>query len=168
MKHVAFIFSDALVVSKDAIQSMYPFWSALAAVILAQLLKPIFYFLVTGQWKPSLVKDSGGFPSSHSAMVSALALSVGIRERFGSTLFAIALTLALIVIYDAANVRYYSGQNIKMTKQLAKDVQEQLNTEFLNPIYDIKLKDVLGHKWTEVFGGILIGCAIAFLFHFAG
>jgi len=41
-------------------------------------------------------------------MVSALALAVGFRERFSSTLFAITVVLAIIVIYDAANVRYYS------------------------------------------------------------
>ena len=105
-------------------------------------------------------------PSSHTAMVTALALSVGLQERFSSTIFAVTLALACIVIYDAANVRYYSGQNIKVTQQLVKDVQEELNTEFTDPIYKIKLKDVLGHKWLEVIAGGILGAFIAIVFHY--
>ena len=147
------------------IQAMYPFWSGIISAVLAQLLKPFFVYCFTGKWKWKMITASGGFPSSHSAMVSALALSVGIREHFNSTIFAVTLTLAVIVIYDAANVRYYSGQNIKVTQQLLKDVQESLHTEFDAPIYDEKIKDVLGHKWFEVLGGICLGCIIALLFH---
>ena len=148
------------------IKSMYPFWSAILSALLAQLLKPIIYYFKTGKWRLHLVIDSGGMPSSHTALVSALALSVGLQERFSSTLFAVTLVLAVIVIYDAANVRYYSGQNIKVTQQLVKDVQENLHTEFDDPIYQIKLKDVLGHKWMEVFGGLVLGALIALIFHY--
>ncbi len=148
------------------IRSMYPFWSAILSAVLAQLLKPVIYYMRTGKWRYRLVTDSGGFPSSHSALVSALALSVGLQEHFRSTIFAVSLTLAVIVIYDAANVRYYSGQNIKITQQLVKDVQESLNKEFEDPIYQIKLKDVLGHKWVEVFGGVVLGVMIALIFHY--
>ena len=150
------------------IRSMYPFWSALISAILAQILKPIFYYIVKRKWNWKLIKDSGGFPSSHSALVSALALSVGVQEAFKSTIFAVALSLAVIVVYDAANVRYYTGQNIRMTKQLAQDVQEQLNVDFEDPIYDAKIKEVLGHRWFEVIGGIALGCVIALIFHFTG
>ena len=148
------------------IKSMYPFWSAILSALLAQLLKPIIYYFKTHRWNIWLVKDSGGMPSSHTALVTALALSVGLQERFSSTIFAVTAALAVIVIYDAANVRYYSGQNIKVTQQLVNDVQEELHTEFDNPIYQIKLKDVLGHKWTEVLGGFVLGAFIALVFHF--
>ena len=121
------------------IKTMYPFWSAILSAVLAQLLKPIVHYMKTGKWNLWLIKDSGGMPSSHTALVTALALSVGLQEAFSSTIFAVTAALAVIVIYDAANVRYYSGQNIKVTQQLVKDVQEELNTEFTNPIYQIKL-----------------------------
>ncbi len=145
---------------------MYPFWSAILSALLAQLLKPIIYYFKTKKWNLHLVIDSGGMPSSHTALVSALALSVGLQEAFSSTIFAVTLVLAVIVIYDAANVRYYSGQNIKVTQQLVKDVQENLHTEFDDPIYQIKLKDVLGHKWMEVIAGLLLGALIALVFHY--
>lgn len=149
------------------IRSMYPFWSAILSATLAQLLKPFFHYLFNRKWNWCLIKDSGGFPSSHSALVTALALSVGLQERFSSTLFAVSLSLAVIVIYDATHVRYYSGQNIKVTQQLIKDIQVQMDVELENPIYRIKLKDVLGHKWIEVIGGILLGAAVALIFHFS-
>ena len=145
---------------------MYPFWSAITAAVLAQLLKPVINYMKTGKWNLTLIKDSGGMPSSHTALVTALALSVGLQERFSSTIFAVTAALAVIVIYDAANVRYYSGQNIRVTQQLVKDVQEELNTEFTDPVYKIKLKDVLGHKWMEVFGGAVLGALIAIIFHY--
>ncbi len=147
-------------------REMYPFWSAIISAIIAQALKPLIYYAKTRKWRLQLAFSSGGFPSSHSALVSALALSVGLQEMFRSALFAIALTLAVIVIYDAANVRYYSGQNVKVTQQLVKDVQDALHTEFEDPIYDVKLKDVLGHRWSEVIAGIILGCGIAAVFHY--
>ncbi len=148
------------------LKTMYIFWSSLCSAGLAQLLKPvIYYFFIGHKWQPTRVKDSGGFPSSHAAMVTALALSVGMQERFSSPLFAVKLTVACIVIYDAANVRYYSGQNAKVTRQLVKDLQEDHPEDFNDPIYSIKLKDVLGHKWKEVIGGIVLGAAVALFFH---
>ena len=98
-------------------------------------------------------------------MVSALALAVGFRERFSSTLFAITVVLAIIVIYDAANVRYYSGQNIKVTQQLVKDLQERYPHTFESSIYKTKLKPVLGHRWVEVIGGIIWGLFVAYIFY---
>jgi len=148
------------------LRTMYPFWSALISAILAQALKPLFYYFSTHKWRWGYIFSTGGFPSSHSALVSSLSTSVGLQEHFSSTIFAVTLAFSLIVIYDAANVRYYSGQNIKITQQLLKDIQEQLNTSFDDPIYDTKIKDVLGHKWTEVIGGICLGLAIALIFHF--
>lgn len=148
------------------LKSMYPFFSAIVALIIAQAVKPFCYYLVSHKWEWNRLHDSGGFPSSHSSMVSALTLSVGLQERFSSTIFAVTMTFAIIVIYDAANVRYYSGQNAKVTQQLVKDLKEEHPFWFSNPIYSIKLKNVLGHKWREVLAGIVLGCLIALAFHY--
>ena len=117
--------------------SMYPFWAAILAAAIAQLLKPVTYYFKDHHWSMRHCQDAGGMPSSHSAMVTAMALSVGFRDGFSSALFAVSFTMACIVIYDAAN-----------------------------PIYNIKLKEVLGHKWAEVLGGMLVGALIASIFHF--
>lgn len=145
---------------------MYPFYAALSANLLAQMLKPVFHYIRTRQWKPLLVIESGGFPSSHTSTVTALTLAVGIQENFSSTMFAVTLGFSLIVAYDAANVRYYAGQNIKITQQLIKDVQLLTQIQLDDPIYLVKVKEVLGHKWTEVFGGIIVGLMMAAIIYF--
>ncbi len=149
------------------LNAIHIIFCALFAAISAQLLKPIRGYILdpNKKWNWRLAIDAGGFPSSHSAMVTALAIAVGIHEHFSSTLFAITVVLAIIVIYDAANVRYYSGQNIKVTQQLVRDLQDKYPKTFNNPIYDTKLKPILGHRWIEVLGGILWGVVIAYIFH---
>jgi acid phosphatase family membrane protein YuiD len=140
---------------------MRPFMSAMSAAVLAQAVKPLFWWLRHKEWHWKLMGASGGFPSSHSAMVSALAVSVGMQEQFRSAIFAVTLSMAAIVIYDAANVRYYSGQNAKVTQQLIRDLKEKYPDLFTDPVYETKLKQVLGHKWREVIGGIILGIAVA-------
>ena len=145
------------------LRSMTPFVSAMTAAVIAQAVKPFFYYMRHKEWHWKLMGASGGFPSSHTALVSALSVSVGLVEQFRSSIFAVTLALAAIVIYDAANVRYYSGQNAKVTQQLIRDLKEKYPDLFTDPVYETKLKQVLGHKWREVIGGILLGVAVAFI-----
>ena len=147
------------------IDYMYPFWAALFGGISAQLMKPLVYYLKTHKWKPHLVMEAGGMPSSHTALVSALSLAVGIQENFNSTIFAVTLAISLITAYDAANVRYYAGENIRITHQLIRDIQELMSLEFNDPIYATKVKEVLGHKWIEVIIGGLWGVVVALLLY---
>ena len=140
---------------------MYPFWSGVIAIVTAQLFKPIFHFLRKREWTPRIILESGGFPSSHTAAVFALCLAVGVQENFYSTIFSVTLIFSIIIAYDAANVRYYAGQNIQVTHQLIKDIQELTALEFDDPIYAIKVKEVLGHKWIEVIAGGIWGILVA-------
>ena len=148
------------------LQQMYPFWAAIVANLTAQLLKPVIRYIRTRDWDWHLALESGGFPSSHTSTVAALTLAVGITDNFSSTLFAVTLMFSLIVAYDAANVRYYAGQNIRITQQLIKGIQILAQTRLDDPIYLTKVKEVLGHKWIEVFGGIILGLIIAGLMYF--
>lgn len=145
--------------------SLFPLCAAIAANLTAQIVKPIFYYRFHKEWRFSLIFDSGGFPSSHTALVTALSIAVAVKEGLDSTLFAITLIFSLIVCYDAANVRYYAGQNIQITQQLIKDIQELTQTKLDDPIYMTRVKNILGHKWIEVFGGILWGALIAGFFY---
>lgn len=147
------------------IGNWYIIVSALSAIIIAQILKPILTFILTHKWNPKLVFASGGFPSSHSAGVTACALAIGLKDNFSSDLFAVSLILALVIAYDAMNVRYYAGQNIQITRQLIKDLSELSHIKLDDPIYFTKMKSVLGHKGIEVFGGIILGLATAGIFH---
>ncbi len=144
-------------------RAMYPFWSFFISVCIAQVLKPVISLATGKGFKLRLMVASGGMPSSHTAGVASLCLSVGLTDSFNSPLFAITLAFGLIVAYDAANVRYYSGKNIQITKQIISDLKQDSEIELTDPIYEEPLKDVLGHRWHEVIVGGAIGllCALA-------
>lgn len=140
--------------------SLYPLVTALLSNILAQVLKTVVYYYRTGKWDFHWVIASGDFPSSHSSTVTALSLSIGIQEGFDSAIFAVTTIFSFIVMYDACHVRYYSGKNIELTQQLVKDLREMTGLHFDDPIYQEKLKNVLGHKFVEVIGGFVVGLAV--------
>lgn len=145
--------------------SIYPLAAALLSNIIAQILKPIVLYLRTQKFDVQQCIACGGFPSSHSATVTGLTLAVGLSEGFDSTLFAITCIFSFIVIYDAINVRYYAGRNIQLTKQLISDLETIKGLQFSDPIYHEKIKSVLGHKFVEVFGGIILGALVALLLY---
>ena len=143
--------------------SLYPLIAALLANVAAQVLKLFNFYFRSGRWDLHQVISCGGFPSSHSSTVTALSLSIGLQEGFTSPFFAITCIFAFIVIYDAVNVRYYAGKNIQLTKQLISDIEEMQKVNFSDPIYHEKIKDVLGHKFVEAIGGILLGLLVALI-----
>ena len=149
-------------------KQLYPIWVSMAALIITQVLKPILYYINYKEWNFKLLSDSGGLPSSHSSMVSSLVLSVGLLEKFSSSIFAVTVVFAFITMYDAANVRYYAGQNIQLTRKLIDDLKaSELHPQKLDdPIYDLRIKEILGHNWFEVFSGAILGLVIAGLSYF--
>ena len=144
---------------------LYPLLSALAGCLIAQFLKPFFSLFFRKKFDPALMFSSGKMPSSHSAAVAALTLAIGLSSGFDSYPFQIVLVFSIIVCYDAANVRYYAGQNISLTKKLIDDLKELNTISFDDPIYEKKIKDVLGHTYFEVLSGILVGCLVAYLIY---
>lgn len=149
-------------------RQLYPLWVSMAAMAITQVLKPILYYLLHKKWNFQLLFDSGGLPSSHTSMVTSLVLSVGLLEKFSSTIFAVTVVFAFITMYDAANVRYYAGKNIQLTRKLIDDLKtsESYTQIFEDPIYDIRIKEILGHKWFEVFTGAILGLLVAGLSYF--
>lgn len=147
---------------------LYVFVACLSACLLAQLLKPLGYYFINNKWDFKLIAASGGMPSSHTSLVTALSVSVGLTDGFTSNTFYIALCFACIISFDAANVRYYAGQNISLTHKLISDLKEltSMNLRLDDPIYQKKMKEVLGHTYFEVLGGIILGIAVSYLCYF--
>lgn len=77
------------------------------ALVAATLLKGFFHALA-GRFTMARMFGSGGMPSAHSTLVVALATSMGIQNGVWSNEFAISLVFAIVIIYDAMNVRYQS------------------------------------------------------------
>lgn len=143
------------------IRSAYPFFCFTGAIIAAQLAKPLVNYFKMKHWDLSFAFATGGMPSSHAAGVAALCAAIAIQEGFDNPLFAITLAFALITAYDAANVRYYAGKNIALTGHLINELKENDYLDPYDPIYNEKIKDVLGHRWPEVLIGALLGIFIS-------
>lgn len=102
------------------------------------------------------IVGSGGMPSSHSAFVCSLATTIGITEGVSSPLFALAVALSAIVMYDAAGVRRAAGKQAKILNQIIESEGENINVHE-------KLIELLGHTPLEVYVGALVGIVMAFL-----
>lgn len=139
----------------------YTLISALTGWFIAQLLKVIFCLISHKKLDLKKFIQSGGMPSSHSALVTGLAVSIGFTEGFNSNLFSICFALAVIVMYDAAGVRRAAGQQAKVINKMTEAWENGLDF-----IQDKKLKEFLGHTPIEVIAGAILGCVIAVVYYF--
>lgn len=137
---------------------------ALSAWVLAQAAKILLNFLLEKKWDFNLLVSSGGFPSSHTAIVSALAISIGKTEGWDSSLFAISVALAVIVMYDAAGVRRAAGNHARVINYLVEWMRQHQAGRLADNLQQERLKELIGHTPFEVFGGAALGCALALIF----
>jgi hypothetical protein len=131
--------------------------SAVIAWLTAQIIKVLLALFLRGNLDPRLIMSSGAFPSSHAAIVCAAALGAGKYSGWGSPLFAVSAVFALVVMYDAAGVRWASGKQAEVLNQLVE--RFYMGSDLAQK----RLKEVIGHTPFEVFGGALVGMAIGLL-----
>lgn len=100
--------------------------------------------------------STGGFPSGHTTLVTALTLCVAFQEGWGSVLTSITAMFAFIVIFDALSIRYQAG------------LHAQVLNAITNPqtVIGKKLKVNLGHTFKEVSGGFLVALIVSYVSYF--
>jgi len=130
-------------------------WTALSAWALAQFLKPFLEYLDSRRWIWGEWFSSGGMPSSHSALVVAAMLAIGLFDGFNTPLFALAVAITMVVVYDAAGVRREAGRHAERINILIEELFRG------QPISEQQLKEVIGHSPGEVIAGVLLGSATA-------
>ena len=123
------------------------FWSLLSCLI-AQFFKIIFNFFSTGKIRFGIMFETGGMPSSHSALITGATSGIGFQLGFDNPIFALAIALSLIVMYDASGVRKSAGIQAAEINKLSKK---------LDPKSQVVLKETLGHTKFEVIIGSLLG-----------
>jgi uncharacterized protein len=133
------------------------------------LLPPILAWAIAQAAKVSLVSvrqrrlnlrvlaETGGMPSSHSAIVSGLATAVGRINGVGSAAFAVALIFAFVVMYDAAGVRRAAGRQAAVLNRLVEDLVQ------MRGIREDRLRELLGHTPFEVVVGAVLGVVIGLI-----
>lgn len=92
----------------------------------------------------------GGFPSTHSAIVSSMVALIAMQEGISHPAFGVALTLAFIVILDANSLRHQIGLHAEAINKFSKKSQDP-------PL----LRERIGHTRMEIAAGILTGIAVA-------
>jgi len=132
-------------------------WTAVVAWLLAQTLKIPIDFLVHRRWDWALFFAAGGMPSSHTALVTSAALAAGLHHGFNSAIFALAVTVAMVVVYDATGVRRQAGMQAKKINILVEELLKG------HAISQEQLREVIGHTPLEAMGGLLLGLLVAFI-----
>lgn len=119
-----------------------------------QLYKTIYELIKTRKFNFKRIMGAGGMPSSHSAVVSSLAMLTGKEEGFDSAVFAIAVIFAFVVMYDAAGVRRAAGKQATILNKI-------ISTPGLTDV-EVKerLVEALGHSPFQVIIGALIGVVV--------
>ncbi len=131
--------------------------AALAAWFVAQVLKLPFEYLRTRRWNWAIVLTAGGMPSSHSALMVGATQAIGLHLGFDAPLFALAVAVTMVVMYDAAGVRRQAGMHAERINVLFDELLR-------GHIWDEnELREVIGHTPLEVTGGTLLGILVATL-----
>jgi len=130
-------------------------WTGMVAWVLAQILKVPLDYLESRHWNWALTFAAGGMPSSHSALVTATAMAVGLWDGFNTPLFGLAVAITMVIVYDAAGVRRQAGMHAQKINILVNELLKG------HPISEQELREVLGHTPLEALGGVLLGLVLA-------
>lgn len=133
-------------------------WAALGGWFTAQLIKMLRSLIATHKLDFSYFVSSGGMPSAHSALVTALATAVGRLEGLDSPVFAVAVIFASVVMYDAAGVRLAVSMQARILNHMIDDFFHERG---LQPK---RLREFIGHTPREVLVGAVVGIVIGVLF----
>ncbi len=131
----------------------------ISAWALAQILKTIIALFQSKGLDFRYLFSSGGMPSSHSVIVTALATTAGMVEGFDSAAFGIATILASIVLYDAAGVRQAVSQQAIVLNRIVHEIRIR---EPLTKI-EADLRELIGHTPFQVIVGAALGIVFAWL-----
>ncbi len=104
-----------------------------------------------------VLAETGGMPSSHSAIVMGLTTAIGKYAGVTSAPFAIALIFTFVVMYDAAGLRRAAGRQAEVLNRLVEDLVH------MRGVQELRLRELLGHTPFEVIVGAAIGLVVGLL-----
>ncbi|NJO79677.1 MAG: divergent PAP2 family protein [Cyanobacteria bacterium RM1_2_2] len=128
------------------------------ACVLAQILKLVVELIRHGKVSFRTLVETGGMPSAHSALVTALATGIGQTQGWASSEFALAFVFAIIVMYDAAGVRQAAGKQARILNQIVDEFFHE-NATFSED----RLKELLGHTPVQVLAGSALGVVVSWI-----
>ncbi len=130
-------------------------WTGVAGWIVAQLTKMLICLVESHRLDFRYLASTGGMPSAHSSLVSALTTALAMTEGLDSPLFAISFVFSAVVMFDAQTVRAAAGKQARLLNQIVDELFKE------HHLSETKLKELLGHTRLEVFFGMLTGIVTA-------
>ncbi len=130
---------------------------SLVAWAIAQTLKVLVILAREHRLDLWRLVSAGGMPSSHSALVAALATGIAMKDGVKSSTFALAMIFAAVVMYDAAGIRQAVSIQARILNRMLDEYfkHQRWNEE--------RLRELLGHTRIEVLVGASLGIAMALL-----
>jgi len=125
------------------------------ALIIAQIIKVIIQSVVEKRFSWKSFNQYGGFPSSHSAIVTALATEIAFIYGITSALFALSAVFWFLVIRDATGFRKQLGNHAIFLNKVVKDLPDYKENKY--PF----LEQTLGHTYSQAAAGVALGVIIA-------
>jgi acid phosphatase family membrane protein YuiD len=99
----------------------------------------------------------GGLPSTHTTIVCTTATLIGLREGVETPEFAVATTVAVLVMMDAVSLRQWVG-----------DQATALNLLRAGDPGLLRLRERVGHKPAEIAAGTVLGILCGFVLSWIG
>ena len=125
----------------------------------AQIIKTGLHAFINRTFNAERLVGAGGMPSSHSATVCGLATATGMLYGGASIEFAVSFILAVVVMYDAMNVRMETGRQGKVLNDMLEIFQKMGKN--ISP--EERLKELVGHTPLQVLVGAITGVVVAVL-----
>jgi len=140
---------------------LYPVLLPIIVWWLIQLIKACIDFSKNKKDFFRNIISSWWFPSVHSGITSSLAMVVFLKEWFSSVAFAIAFVFALIISYDAVNIRYEAWKHATYINKISIELESVLHSKPRKQF----LRERLWHTRREVLWWIVFGCALTTLLY---
>lgn len=128
------------------------------AWLLSQIAKLVIHLIIHKRLVWERLLGDGGMPSSHSATVTAVAVTAGLRCGWDSPIFAVAAVLALIVMHDAMGVRQETGKQARVINDMVELINSMGRGELT---LEETLKEFVGHTRRQVIVGAVFGGVVA-------
>jgi acid phosphatase family membrane protein YuiD len=133
--------------------------AAIVSGVAAQALKPFIDVLRKRGFNFLRMLDTGGMPSSHTAVVTTLTTGVAYYQGVSSPLFGVSLIMSLYFIFEATGLRQEVGHQARVLNDLVEHVRAT-GSRHVEPEV---LRELIGHTWIEVFAGLGLGFIVALL-----
>lgn len=125
---------------------------------------------------------NGGFPSTHTTVITATIVLIGFREGFATPIFSLGLAFLLLTVIDAMGLRRAVGAQAAVLNRLvtlqakgnAGQAQAAANRTPLTLAtppeqpdagtqQPVRLREQQGHTPVEVMGGLALGVLLGYL-----